>query len=146
MFSYVCNGFQVFCKCFRCLLLVFHLDVVKVDLVLHMLQCDSPTTAAAAPPSRIRRCPRTCVWEAEGARAVPRMRSGGTGRVNHLGGVGPHVGARNGACTENWVQTLETGCKHRKRGTDVGVRPDIRALTVPQMKAPFVGTSVCHYV
>jgi hypothetical protein len=53
--AYVCNGytcvfqvFLVFYKCFRrmlqmfqlfeCMLQVFHLDVVEVDLVLHMLQ------------------------------------------------------------------------------------------------------------
>jgi hypothetical protein len=49
--AYVCNGFQVFLGvfqvfqmyvrkcfiCFRCMLQVFYLDVIKVDLVLHML-------------------------------------------------------------------------------------------------------------
>jgi len=34
-----CNGFEVFCKCFIRMLQVFHLNVVKVDQVLHMLQC-----------------------------------------------------------------------------------------------------------
>jgi hypothetical protein len=34
------------CNCFRHMLQVFHLDVAKVDLVLHMLQWDPPTAAA----------------------------------------------------------------------------------------------------
>jgi hypothetical protein len=55
MFAYVCNGYtrifkffsffasvsDVCCKCFscfRCMLQVFHLNVVKVDRMLHMLQ------------------------------------------------------------------------------------------------------------
>ena len=52
--AYVCNGFQVFsgvfatvldvcCKCFNCfecMLQVFHVDIAKEDLVLHMLQWD----------------------------------------------------------------------------------------------------------
>jgi hypothetical protein len=34
------------CNCFRRMLQVFHLDVAKIDLVLHMLQWDPPTAAA----------------------------------------------------------------------------------------------------
>jgi hypothetical protein len=40
-FAMAFKCFRVFCKCFNCferMLQVFHLDVVKVDLVLHMLQ------------------------------------------------------------------------------------------------------------
>jgi hypothetical protein len=51
--AYTCNGFHVFfrcfasvsdvcCKCFICfgrMLQAFHLDVVNVNRVLHMLQC-----------------------------------------------------------------------------------------------------------
>jgi hypothetical protein len=95
--------FQVFCKCFRhmlasvsvvfgCMLQAFHLNVVKVNLVLHMLQWDpSPATAARAPglpcePLRLvdastvhihrrgRRLPQPTwaqtAWEAEQGRTV----------------------------------------------------------------------------
>jgi len=40
--AYVCNVFQVFLGVlfvFRRMSQVFHLDVVKADQVLHMLQC-----------------------------------------------------------------------------------------------------------
>ena len=58
--EYVCNGFRVFSGvlqvfqtyaasvlailaiCYKC----FHLQVVKIDLVLHMLQWDPPVVAA----------------------------------------------------------------------------------------------------
>jgi hypothetical protein len=53
----VCNGFQVrFASvsdvCWKCfsffgyMLQVLHLHIPKVDLVMHMLQCDPPATAA----------------------------------------------------------------------------------------------------
>jgi hypothetical protein len=58
--AYAYNSFQMFsgvfasvsdvcCKCFSCfgcILQVFHLDVSKVDQVLHMLQWDRPIVAA----------------------------------------------------------------------------------------------------
>ena len=61
----VCNGFQVFsgvfttvsdvcCKCFNCferMLQVFHVDIAKVDLVLHMLQWDH----LSQPPTTVER-------------------------------------------------------------------------------------------
>jgi hypothetical protein len=44
MFAYVYNGYTCVlkflwcvCKCFRHMLQVFHLDIAKVDRVLHML-------------------------------------------------------------------------------------------------------------
>jgi hypothetical protein len=40
--TYVCKCFS----CFRRMLQVFHLDVAKVVLVLHMLQWDSPVITA----------------------------------------------------------------------------------------------------
>jgi hypothetical protein len=57
-----CNGYtylpgisDVCCKCFNSFerrLQVFHLDIVKVDLVLHILQWDS--SAVAAEPAYMR--------------------------------------------------------------------------------------------
>jgi hypothetical protein len=97
-----CDGYQVFWKyfrCFRCMLQVFHIDVAKVDLVLHMLQQDPSAAAAcssrwgvvhgrgkrrgmeagARGPRRMMqrgwRQGRACmrVYEAEGAQASGRM-------------------------------------------------------------------------
>jgi hypothetical protein len=58
--AYACNGFQVFSGvsqvfhtyvasvsvAFGCMLQVFHLNVAKVDRVLHMLQWGPPVVAA----------------------------------------------------------------------------------------------------
>jgi hypothetical protein len=61
---------DVCCKCFRCMLQMFYLDIAKVDLVLHMLQWDSPTVAA---PTAIGASPSERRWshagEAEGLRS-----------------------------------------------------------------------------
>jgi hypothetical protein len=41
---------DIYCKCFSCfgrMLQVFHLDVAKVDLVLHMFQWDPPAVVDA---------------------------------------------------------------------------------------------------
>jgi hypothetical protein len=65
MFEVVTNVFSSFfwcfasvsdicCKCFiyfSRILQVLYSDVIKVDLMLHMLQRDPPTAAAGAPPS-----------------------------------------------------------------------------------------------
>jgi hypothetical protein len=75
----VCYSFQVFffgvlqlfqtyiCKYFNyfgCMLQVFHLDIAKVDMVLHMLQWDHqpqpPTAVAEAPPSGCKMSPPAC--------------------------------------------------------------------------------------
>jgi hypothetical protein len=54
------------------MLQMFQLDVVKVDLVLHMLQLDSPAAVARAQTSR-------CGRGSRGDVSVPRVGSGGTG-------------------------------------------------------------------
>jgi hypothetical protein len=46
MFVMALKYFQVFCKCFRHMLQMFHLDIAKVDMMLHMLQWDPPATSA----------------------------------------------------------------------------------------------------
>jgi hypothetical protein len=69
---YFCNGYtcvfpgvsNICCKCFsyfRRMLLVFHLNVAKINRVLYMLQWDLQL---------LRR--RACAWEAEGWSAVQR--------------------------------------------------------------------------
>jgi hypothetical protein len=42
MFQHVCSKYF---SCFEHMLQVFHLNVAKVDMVLHMLQWDSPVVA-----------------------------------------------------------------------------------------------------
>ena len=69
--------------CFKCfiyfrrMLQMFHLDIVKVDLVLNMLQWDHPPQppvgAVGAPLSGRRRSPTTCAWEEEEARGTPHV-------------------------------------------------------------------------
>ena len=62
--TYVASVSDVCCKCFSCLrriLQVFHLDIVKVDLVLHMLQWDPPAPATCC----------SCWGATERAQTVP---------------------------------------------------------------------------
>jgi hypothetical protein len=79
------NIFRCFCKYFRYMLQVFHLDVEKVDLVLNILQWNHPPQppigATGEPLSRRRRSPTTCAWEAEEARGGLCVLS--VGRVAH---------------------------------------------------------------
>jgi hypothetical protein len=75
--AYVYYSFQVFwgvCNCFRHMFAStstisdvcckFHLDIIKVDLVLHMLQWDHqpqpPAAVAEAPPSGCKMSPPAC--------------------------------------------------------------------------------------
>ena len=49
LYTYVASVSNAYLKCFICLffmLQMLHLDVSKVDQLLHMLQCDSPTSAS----------------------------------------------------------------------------------------------------
>jgi hypothetical protein len=92
-------------KCFSCfghMLQVFHLDVAKVDLVLHMLQWDPYVAVAGAPLSQRRWSPRT------------GMRHG---QVSHPCG---------------WRARTPCGCANRgaARETECG-NPYIRALAMP---------------
>jgi hypothetical protein len=82
---------DICCKCFSYfgrMLQVFHLDVTKLDLVLHMLHWYPAAAAAGA-----QTVSRACAWEASGARAV-----------SYAGGRhGPCMGVRNGAGAGNGV-------------------------------------------
>jgi hypothetical protein len=86
---------DIYCKCFICFrrtLQVFHLDVAKVDRVLHMLQC---------------------AWDTEGARAVPAC---GLAACATSERHGPCAGVRNiGA-------GVECRRKHGKRSAAQAVR------------------------
>jgi hypothetical protein len=103
MFIMIQMFFQVFYKCFQtyaanvlvvigCMLRIFHLGIVKVDLTLHMLQWHPPATAtccscwvtsgrrvpaARAPSSRHRR-----------AREKPRCEGSPGGGARKTGGAG----------------------------------------------------------
>jgi hypothetical protein len=110
-FKYLAGVFasvsDVCCKCFSCfgrMLQVFHLYIVKVDRVLHMLQC---------------------VWKNGGDASGTRVRSGDTGprgRVKHWRGQG-----RAGAGME-CRRVRETKCRHGR--PDAGICPDVRALAL----------------
>jgi hypothetical protein len=64
------NVLDVCCKyfiCFTHMLQVFYLDIIKVDLMLHMLLWDPPSRLLQLLGHR-----RSCAWEAEGARETQR--------------------------------------------------------------------------
>jgi hypothetical protein len=84
-------------KCFShfgCTLQVFHQDVAKVDMVLHMLQWDAPAASTCyncwGIAKREQTVSRAYMWEAEGARAVPYVV---TRHVRCLGDAGPRMSA-----------------------------------------------------
>jgi len=77
--------FKCFYECFRHMLRVFHLDVVKIDLVLNMLQWEPPAAAACW----------SCWGTTERAQTVPdymRMARGGTKDPSRA------VGQASGTC------------------------------------------------
>jgi hypothetical protein len=85
---------DVFSWCFRRMLQVFHLDVVKVDLVLHMLQWNLSAVAAHA-----------CACD--GARAV---------------GAGNDVGTDQDALPSGRAQMRETERRRPSREAGAGVQ------------------------
>jgi hypothetical protein len=83
---------------------VFHLDVAKVDLMLHMLQWDSPAACgscwgAAKPVHMLPTC--MCVGS-EGGASGPRVQACGVGRASRPGRCEPpHGHANRGAAWES---------------------------------------------
>jgi hypothetical protein len=110
--------FQVFCKCFRHMLAsvsvvfghilqAFHLNVAKVNLVLHMLQWDpSPATSARAP----------------GLPCEP-LRLADASTVQSIGGVGdchdPHGRRRRGKQSKDRQSQSGAGGPHVKRDSRI---------------------------
>jgi hypothetical protein len=104
----------VFSKCFRknvssvsffyrCMLQKFHLDILKVDRTLYMLQCDSPPQSPVV------------------AAGAPCMHARSEGMKHYM-----VAGARSGASGPR----LAHACSSRRR-LDASVRPDVRALVLP---------------
>jgi hypothetical protein len=95
---------------FFCMLQVLYLDISKLDRVLHM----------------------RCAWEAEGGASSPRAGHVWTALTPAWTGV-TLVRSSGVRAAQAHVWTHETdGETHFSRGRpDAGVRPDIRALAVP---------------
>jgi hypothetical protein len=115
VFGCFASVLDIYCKCFncfRCMLQVFHLDVAKVDQVLHILQWDHlpqpPAAVVGAPPSRCTMSPPACAWKAYEARAVSACCSSGKWRVRS-GWRGP-AWAHRGAGARNRVLAPASGC------------------------------------
>jgi hypothetical protein len=99
---------------------VFYLDVAKVDLMLHMLQWDSPAAAAcvscwgtAKPAQMVPTC--MCVGS-EGGASGPRVQACGMGRASRSGRREPPRGHENrGAAWES----ERSGARH---GAGMGIQ------------------------